>query len=48
MTIADNYNAQGPGDAATKEFSEPPPFYDSWQHKEGIPVYESFFIEDLM
>jgi oxalate decarboxylase/phosphoglucose isomerase-like protein (cupin superfamily) len=48
VTIADNYNAQGPGDAATKEFSEPPPFYDSWQHKEGIPVYESFFIEDLM
>ena len=39
MAIIDNYNAQGPGDAAGKRFDAPKPFYDAWQSKEGIPIH---------
>ena len=45
--MADNLNAQSLGDAATKEFTRPPAFYDAWQQAEGIPIYESFHVDDL-
>ncbi|MDX1485693.1 MAG: cupin domain-containing protein [Alphaproteobacteria bacterium] len=48
MAIVDNYNARGPGDNAAKVFERPDPFYDLWQRKEGIPLYESFHVDDLM
>ncbi|MCZ6848471.1 MAG: ethanolamine ammonia lyase-activating protein [Alphaproteobacteria bacterium] len=47
MAIIDNYNAQGPGDAAGKRFDAPKPFYDAWQSKEGIPIHQSFHVDDL-
>jgi len=28
-------------------FKRPPPFYDQWQAREGIPIYKRFYIEDL-
>ena len=34
-------------DEAPKEFKRPKPFYDEWQDNEGIPVYNSFHVEDL-
>lgn len=30
-----------------KEFKRPKPFYETWQANEGIPVYNSFHINDL-
>jgi hypothetical protein len=30
-----------------KEFKRPRPFYDWWQDNEGIPVYNTFHVEDL-
>lgn len=45
--MADNFNAQSGGDAATKRFERPPPFYDLWQQNEGIPIHDKFHIEDL-
>ncbi|MEE8223576.1 MAG: ethanolamine ammonia lyase-activating protein, partial [Alphaproteobacteria bacterium] len=47
MAIIDNYNAQGRGDAAGKRFDAPKPFYDAWQSKEGIPIHQSFHVDDL-
>jgi hypothetical protein len=32
---------------APKEFKRPKPFYDTWQNGEGIPVYDTFHVEDL-
>jgi hypothetical protein len=34
-------------DEPPKEFKRPKPFYDEWQDNEGIPVYNSFHVEDL-